>query len=75
MIGPIFARRLGAHHTPPPTPRNEDRIRAYRALAPVALCNERRWKWHRQYAAEAVPGPDYEQELRDGFALKYGSEA
>lgn len=75
MIGPLFARRLRTHHTPPPTPTNRERIRAYRALAPVELGNGNQWKWHRKYAAEAVPGPDYEQELREAAAFKYGEQA
>ena len=75
-MGVLFARRLRSHELPPRTPTNEDRIRAYRALAPVTLANERQWKWHaRQYAQEAVPGPEYDNDLREGFALKYGEKA
>lgn len=75
----LFAWRLQPHHPIPPTPTNEDRIRAYRALAPVALGNGRQWKWHAaaQYAREAAPSSEaeYVNQLRDGFALKYGSNA
>lgn len=67
----LFAWRLQPHHPIPRTPTNEERIRAYRALAPVELSNGRRWKW---YAREAVPGPEYDKQLREGFALKYGSQ-
>jgi len=58
----------------PRVPTNEERLRAYRALGPIQLGNALPWKWHKQYAAEAVPGVDYDQQLREGFALKYGSE-
>lgn len=71
MNGILFARRLQPHHPIPPTPTNEDRVRAYRALAPVALGNGRQWKW---YARDATPDPDYDNQLREGFALKYGSQ-
>lgn len=76
-MGVLFARGLRhqGKRDIPPTPTNADRVRAYRALAPVELANERQWKWHaRQYAREAVPGPEYDNDLREGFALKYGSQ-
>lgn len=35
----LFARRLDHRHIPPRTPTNEDRLRAFRAVAPVTLGN------------------------------------
>lgn len=61
----------------PSVPTNHERIQAYRALAPVELGNAffaERFRAH-QYAAEAAPGTDYDNQLREGFALKYGEEA
>lgn len=79
MNGIFFARRLQQHHPVPRTPTNEERIRAYRARAPVALGNGWQWKWHvaAQYAREAAPSSEaeYVNQMRDGFALKYGSNA
>lgn len=71
---PIFARGfICKSQTPPPTPTNRELIQAYRALAPVELGNARPWKWTRaSYAAAQTPGPDYDNQLREGFALKYG---
>lgn len=51
---------------------NRERLQVYRALAPVEMGNAVQWPWHKQYAAEAVPGPEYDNDLREGFALKYG---
>lgn len=70
----FFARSMRCtSDTPPSTPTNRERIQAYRALAPVDLGNGRPWKWTRAtYAAAQTPGPDYDNQLRDGFALKYG---
>ena len=45
----LFARHLKQSHTPPPTPTNEDRLRAFRQAAPVTLANSARWKWHRKH--------------------------
>lgn len=77
-MGVLFARNLrhqGAKDIPQ-TPTNADRVRAYRAVAPVELANERRWKWHAaQYAREAVPGRGYDNQLREGAAFKYGDMA
>lgn len=53
-------------------PSNDDRLRAYRALGPIHIGNNLPWKW-RQVADEAAPGPEYDNNLREGFALKYGS--
>lgn len=69
-----FLSLVRATHGVPRVPDNRERLQAYRALAPIELGNGLPWKWHRQYAAEAVPSADYDQQLRDGFALKYGSE-
>lgn len=55
----LFAWRLQPHHPIPPTPTNEDRIRAYRALAPVTLGNG--------LFTERLRARDYErQEAADG---------
>lgn len=55
----LFAWRLQPHHPIPPTPTNEDRVRAYRALAPVALGNA--------LLTERLRARDYErQEMLDG---------
>lgn len=35
----LFALRLDHRHHVPPTPTNEDRLRAFRAVAPVTLGN------------------------------------
>ena len=45
----LFARNLKQHHTPPPTPTNEERLREFRKAAPVTLANSARWKWHRKH--------------------------
>jgi len=76
-MGVLFARGMRRQHARdiPPTPTNAERVRAYRALAPVELGNGRQWAWHAaQYAREAVPGSEgeYAQQLADGFRLKYG---
>lgn len=55
----LFAWRLQQHHPIPPTPTNEERIRAYRALAPVELGNA--------LLTERLRARDYErQEMLDG---------
>lgn len=46
----LFARRLQPHHPIPPTPTNDERVRAYRAIAPVQP-NGRHWKWHKTRTA------------------------
>ena len=55
-------------------PENVHRLSDYYAK-PAAI--ERRpvrdWQWPSRYAAEQGPGMDYEAELADGFALKYGA--
>lgn len=78
-MGVLFARRLrhqGARDVPP-TPTNAERVQAFRAMAPVTLANDRQWKWHTaaQYAREAVPAWDYDDQLREGAAFKYGDIA
>lgn len=57
-------------HRRPRVPSNEERIKAFRAYQPVHMGNA---MFAQRYAAEAVPGASYEQDLREGFALKYGS--
>lgn len=56
----------------PRVPSNEERIKAFRAYQPVHMGNA---LFAQRYAAEAAPGFDYDQDLRDGFALKYQEEA
>ena len=56
--------------THPRVPSNEERVKAFRAYQPVQQANA---LFAQRYAAEAAPGTDYDNELRDGFALKYGS--
>ena len=56
----------------PRVPSNEDRTKAFRAYQPVQEANA---MFAQRYAAEAAPGFDYDQDLRDGFALKYQEEA
>lgn len=74
---PLFAvgmRHQGAWDIPP-TPTNEERVRAFRAQAPVELGNglmtERLRA--RDYAREAVPGHDYDDNLAAAAAFRYGS--
>jgi hypothetical protein len=62
----------------PHVPSNEQRVQAFRAFQPVQLANAPLTEQLRaieaaKYAAQAVPGNDYDNQLRDGFALKYGS--
>lgn len=56
----------------PYVPSNAERVRAYRAYQPVQEANA---MFAQRYAAEAAPGADYDQDLSDGFALKYGDGA
>lgn len=56
----------------PYVPSNAERVQAYRAYQPVQEANA---MFAQRYAAEAAPGADYDQDLRDGFALKYGDGA
>ena len=59
-------------HERPRVPSNEERVKAYRAYQPVQQANA---LFAQRYAAEAVPGADYDNDLREGFALKYQEEA
>ena len=54
----------------PHVPDNTQRLQAFRAYQPVQFGNA--LLCGTQYARDAVPGVDYDDELRDGFALKYG---
>lgn len=56
----------------PYVPSNAERVRAYRAYQPVQMANA---MFTDRYAFDAAPGADYDQDLRDGFALKYGAGA
>lgn len=56
----------------PHVPSNEERIKAFRAYQPVQEANA---TFAQRYAAEAAPDAFYEQDLREGFALKYQEEA
>lgn len=47
----LSLRRCGNYrHTVPPPPSNEDRVRAYRAVAPVELANNHPWNFVRRDA-------------------------
>lgn len=55
MLDPIFARHLQPHHGTPHTPTNQERVQAYRAIAPVEFWNTR-FNPHRQDEAAAARG-------------------
>lgn len=63
--------RVGFRATPH-VPSNEERIKAFRAYQPVQQANA---LFAQRYAAEAAPDAFYDQDLREGFALKYQEEA
>lgn len=56
----------------PHVPTNTERMQAYRACMPVQFGNA---VFTDRYAFDAAPGDDYEDDLREGFALKYGAGA
>lgn len=74
MTALAFLSLQRVRHGVPHVPTNEERLRVYRALGPIHVGNAVQWPWHKQHAAEAAPGPDYDAELREGFALKYQEE-
>jgi len=53
----------------PHVPDNTQRLKAFRAYQPVQFGNP--LLCGTQYARDAAPGWDYDDELRDGFAFKY----
>lgn len=55
----------------PHVPDNTQRLQAFCAYQPVQFGNA--LLCGTQYARDAVPGLDYDDELRDGFAFKYGA--
>ena len=55
----------------PHVPDNTERLQAYRACQPVQFGNA--LLAGTQYARDAEPGLDYDDDLRDGFAFKYGA--
>lgn len=57
----------------PHVPDNTQRLQAFRAYQPAQYGNT---MFAQRYAAEAAPVDldDYEQDLREGFALKYHGE-
>lgn len=57
----------------PQTPTNAERLREYRNRAEPVIGNLHAWGWCKaaRYAREQGPGLDYDNELREGFALKY----
>lgn len=59
-------------HRRPRVPSNEERIKAFRTYQPVQQANA---LFAQRYAAEAAPDAFYDQDLREGFALKYQEEA
>ena len=58
-------------HRRPHVPDNTQRLQAYRPYQPVQFGNA--LLAGTQYARDAAPGRDYDDELLDGFALKYGA--
>lgn len=54
----------------PYVPDNTQRLQAFRAYQPVQFGNA--LLCGTQYARDAVPDLDYDDDLRDGFAFKYG---
>ena len=58
-------------HRRPHVPDNTERLQAYRAYQPVQFGNA--LLCGTQYARDAAPGWDYDDDLRDGFAFKYGA--
>ena len=58
-------------HRRPYVPDNTQRLQAFRAHQPVQFGNA--LLCGTQYARDAAPGLDYDDDLRDGFALKYGA--
>ena len=56
----------------PYVPDNTQRLQAFRAHQPVQFGNA---VFTDRYAFDAAPGDDYEDDLREGFALKYGAGA
>ena len=57
-------------HRRPHVPDNMERLQAFRAYQPVQFGNA--LLCGTQYARDAAPGWDYADDLRDGFAFKYG---
>lgn len=55
----------------PHVPDNTQRLQAFRAYQPVQFGNA--LLCGTQYARDAVPGLDYDDDLRGGFAFKYGA--
>ena len=58
-------------HRRPHVPDNTQRLQAFRAYQAVQFGNA--LLCGTQYAREAAPGLDYDDDLRDGFAFKYGA--
>lgn len=56
MILTALSLTRTGRHVPAPL-SNEDRVRLYRAVAPVTLHNAIERPWHRQYAAEQMADP------------------
>lgn len=57
----------------PHVPDNQERMQAYRALHPVEFANVRFLSDGERYAHEQQPDGEYDADLQDGFALKYGT--
>ena len=66
ILTSLSLQRVG-HHTPH-VPTNEERIRAYRAAAPVQMGNALPWRWTegQRYAAEQM------RDHPETFAGSYG---
>lgn len=67
----LSIQRVDGHRLPY-VPDNTQRLQAFRAYQPVQEANA---MFAQGYARDAAPGTDYDQDLRDGFALKYQEEA
>ena len=72
LLAHLSLQRVG-HRQQPRVPSNDERIKAFRAYQSVQYANT---TFAQRYAAEAAPSnlADYEQDLREGFALKYHGE-
>lgn len=54
-------------------PSNIERLADYNSKpAAIARRSLKAWTWPNRYASQQAPGSDYDNELAEGFALKYG---
>lgn len=69
--------RVDGHRRVPSVPTNTERLQAFRLYQPVQFANATLASRisaaaYAAAAAAAAASPDYDTDLRDGFALKYG---